>query len=340
MTADVVRVGGRGPLGLTSLGVVTAARAGKLEVRPSAWRNAKGLAAGVSSCRFLPEALGGVDRLFALARPALEEALAGVREPVPLALGLAGPERPDAPREPGELLRRLARGGDHALPVDEARSTLHATGHASFGAALEAAAALVERGAPLALAGAVDSVVGPDALAWLDAGYRLHGEGVEDGVIPGEGAAFVLLAGPLRGGATPFEGPAPPRVASVHFARTALEPGGGEPEGPVLAQAVTSLVHEAMAIAAPRWILNDVDEYHRVREWSRVELRVAPAFEGVPELRVPDRFGDVGAATGALAALLVARSWSIGAPPRGPALVALHSDGAERSVFLLSEASP
>ncbi|MFT3764214.1 MAG: beta-ketoacyl synthase N-terminal-like domain-containing protein [Minicystis sp.] len=337
--AWIAEVGARGPLGLNSLQVTTAARAGKLEVRESLDLDKRKRPIGSARARFLPEDLVGIERLVRLGAPALREAGRALLPAVPLVVGIAGSERPDVGAEvEAEIVPRLARAAE--IAIDEARSSVIRAGNASFVMALEAAIALLDKGAPAVLVGGVDSLVHPAAYAWLDAAHRLHAEGTEDGIIPAEAAAFVML---VPGGAIDgrlFRPPAPMPLAGVRFARSGREVAALDPDGPILAETLTSLVQAALVAsgAPPAWVISDLDEMHRVREWSRVELRCHPVFEGAQHDRLPDLFGDVGAATGALAAAYACRGWSLGGSPRGVMLATLASDGAERGVLAIEEA--
>jgi 3-oxoacyl-[acyl-carrier-protein] synthase-1 len=337
--AWIVEVGARCPLGLNSLQVTTAARARKLEARESRLVDKRNQPVGTVRSRFLPEDLFGIERLVRLGAPALREAGRHLLGPVPLVVGIADRERPDVGDDvEADLLPRLVKASEVA--VDEARSLVVRGGHASFVGALEAALVKLEQGAPAVLVGCVDSLVHPAAVAWLDAAHRLHADGTEDGIIPSEAAAFALLVpgGPID--ARAFRAPAPTPLAALRWARSARDESALDPEGPIAAETLTSLVQAALSAlgAPPAWLMTDLDEMHRVREWSRVELRCHPVFERAEHCRVPDLFGDVGAATGALAAAYACRGWALGGAPRDAMVAALAADGAARGVFALQEA--
>jgi 3-oxoacyl-[acyl-carrier-protein] synthase-1 len=352
----IVAVGARSPLGLNALQLTTAARAQKREVRTSTLRDRRDALVGLVYSRFLPEALYGAERMIRLAAPALAEAAATLAEPVPLFLGLAGPERPDLPANTDiELARRIVEAS--GARVDPARIEVFRAGHASFAFALEAARQAFAAGQPAALVGCVDSYVHPRAIAWLDEAFRLHAASIEDGIIPSEGAAFALvLAAKAREAASLFGPITPSPIAIIRHLGTALNPSAADPEGPIDSVVSTELVQRALAAmagindvgsaprafgpnAGPAWLMTDIDEAHRITEWSRVELRCQPAFEATDHTRLPELFGDTGAATGALAAAFACGSFSLGSAPRGDVLIALASDGPPRGVVVLSEVS-
>jgi len=338
--ALIAEVGARGPLGLNSLQVTTAARARKLEPRGSALRDKREYPVGVARSRFLPDDLFGLERLVRLGAPALREAGRLLLAEAPLLVGIAEGDRPDIDAESeAEIVPRLAAASE--IAIDGPRSRVIRAGNASFAVALEAALDLLEEGCPAVLVGGVDSFMHPAAIKWLDAAHRLHAPRTDDGIIPSEAAAFALL---IPGGAPDPRAlrlPAPAPIGRVRFARAARDESALDPDGPVLAETITSLVRGALAAigAPPGWLVTDVNEQHRAREWSRVEQRCHPAFARATSERAPDLFGDVGAATGALAAAYACRGFSLGGAPRGAMLAALHADGPSRGVFALTDAS-
>lgn len=337
--AWIVEVGARCPMGLSSLQVTTAARAGKREVREDgALLDKHHNPIGTCRARFLPDDLAGVDRLVHLGAPALREAARGLVGPAPLVLAAAEEGRPDAgPEIEAEIVARLAKAA--GIDLDEPRSQVIRGGQAGFAEALEAALALLEKGAPAVIVGGVDSLVNRAAAAWLDAAHRLHAEGTEDGIIPAEGAAFLLLVPLGAVDARLFVPPAPAPLAKLCWVGTGRDDAAVLDEPSTLAEPLTALVQGALSSleAPPSWVILDADELHRVREWMHVELRCHPAFEDARQDRVPDIFGDVGAATGAVAAAYACRGWALGGSPRGGLVVSLASDGARRGAFALEE---
>ena len=348
----IVAVGARSPIGLTALPPTPAARAQKREVRPSTLRDRREALVGLVYSRFLPEDLHGAERMIRLAGPALAEAAMTLAEPVPLFLGLAGPERPDLPAGAEiELARRIVASS--GARVDAARIEVFRAGHASFAVALEAAERAFAAGLPAALVGSVDSYVHPQAIAWLDEALRLHATSIDDGIIPSEGAAFALvLAARPREAAGLFGPVTPSPMAIIRHVGTGNDLTATDPEGPIAGLVSTEIVQRALAAmsgpidvgstpraAGPAWLMTDIDEAHRITEWSRVELRCKPLSEAIEHTRLPERFGDTGAATGALGVAYACRSFSLGSAPRGDVLIALASDGPPRGVIVLSEVS-
>jgi 3-oxoacyl-[acyl-carrier-protein] synthase-1 len=64
----------------------------------------------------------------------------------------------------------------------------------------QALSAIQAQQAEAVIVGGIDSYYDPDLLEWLDQEMRLHGLECENGFIPGEAAAFVVVA--RRGSAT------------------------------------------------------------------------------------------------------------------------------------------
>lgn len=337
----ITGAGARSPLGLDALQVTLCARAGKIEPRPTPFLDRRNYPIGDVRALCLPDDLYGFERLVELAVPALREAAATLgprraagdarlRPPLLLALPEAG-RADDDPRLGPTLVETIAKRAE--IPIDLARSEVFRAGQAGFAMALARAAALLrEREVHAVLVGGVDSYHHPGVLASLDEGYRLHAPAVSDGFTPSEGAAFVLLE-PSR--------TSEPPLARLLLAGTTREETVAT-GAPNLAEAMTRLVRGAAEAAAPlRWILTDINgERHRVREWTMVQMRMDDLIEeGARVERWVEEFGDAGAATGALLAVLACVQWQTGCAPAGSAFIALHSESPERGVVVLEGAS-
>lgn len=339
-TPRIFSVGARSPLGLSALQVAMCARAQRIEPRSTHFTDHKGHFVGAVRSVCLSDELFGFDRFVALGAPALREAARHRSGRVPLVLALPDRARPDqTSRFDAELCGELAARSGAA--VDVAASTIVRGDNAAFGLALEAAVAMLAAGAPLVLAGGLDSYYSGEALAWLDEDRRIFSHHSEQGIVPSEGAAFVLLGRPdLPSGALGPGVPEPPRATLVHLANGREETvASGEPN---LGKAMTALVRGAIAAARERisWLVTDVNgERHRVREASLVEARIAEDLAESGRVdALPRELGDVGAATGALH-LAVAVTWMrTGAAPARSALFLSSSEGPERSAFVVEGA--
>ncbi|HKM57011.1 MAG TPA: beta-ketoacyl synthase N-terminal-like domain-containing protein, partial [Isosphaeraceae bacterium] len=190
----IAGVGARTPLGLNAPASAAAVRAaiGAIRLHPY-FVDKAGEPMSVTMDAVLSPDLGGVERLAALAIPAMKEALAPLgtqsnfRGRIPAFIGLpeVRPGRP--PRLEDELTPRLEK----ELAV---RVTMIPKGHSSGLMALEEAWKAIQEGrAEFYLAGGVDSYLEPETLEWLDREKQLLSAQNRSGFPPGEGAGFCLV---------------------------------------------------------------------------------------------------------------------------------------------------
>jgi 3-oxoacyl-[acyl-carrier-protein] synthase-1 len=345
-----VGVGARTAHGLTALQVTMSARAHKLAPHASHVVDMRGEAIATARLLSIGDEVLGIDRFVALGGPALTQAAfpwlshasqrSQLPAKLPLFLALPSESRPGLdPRLKRHLLGALATRAH--VPIDEERSELvfgcRGGGVAVFERALEA----LSRGDCEAVAvGGIDSYFDPDALEHLDAEMRLHGPEVENGIIPGEGAGFVVLAPRRR--STSLH-----RYGSILAAATEDEPRPyGSPE-PCHGLGITLAVKRAIAGASLgdrsiRWVLTDVvNERHRVDEWSYAFARAHAAFTPDVEHDQPLlHTGDLGAASAAVLLAIAATRWDTGCAKGDVALIAAHSDGPERGAMVARGEAP
>ncbi len=284
----------------------------------------------------------GVERIEALAGAALAEAVAeasrsGVRvEGAALVLALPHPR-------PGlgslqSLADRLSAGACRLVP----HRTLEG-GHAAGLAALaEGNRTIARRDFEVCVVGAVDTHLCPDTLEWLDGRDKLHGPGRPWGLVPGEAAAFVVLASP-RWAPRAASGPIGTVRAVAASLETRLDPSGPPCLGEGLSQAIADAC--APALAAGRRV-SDVycdlnGERWRAAEYGFAVLKLGDVLENPSDFWSPaDCWGDVGAASGTLltvAALAAGRrGWARG----DEAVVWCASESAERGAALFSCGPP
>jgi 3-oxoacyl-[acyl-carrier-protein] synthase I len=262
-------------------------------------------------------------RLLRLAAPSLRAAAKDAGPHVVLFLGLPRLHADVAPwmKHVPEYLEQLT--GVH---LDHRRSVVVPEGRAAALLALERALELLQSdpGAEVVVGG-VDSYLDMRLLEGLDREGRLLGPRVMDGFIPGEGAAFFRLSSASR------HSPTDSADVLVHGAAYVMDPThryGTEPargEGLALAldrvrQHTTGLAPIATAFAG----LNG--ESFDAKLWGVARLRHNDCF--APNMLVEhpaDKFGDAGAAMGAMLVALAARSLARGTRP-GPMLVWTASD--------------
>jgi 3-oxoacyl-[acyl-carrier-protein] synthase I len=344
--AVIVGVGARTASGLTALQATMSARALKLDPRPSHMIDHAGEPIATARLRSIGDNVFGIDRFLALAGPALAQAAfpwltaqhARTRTTprLPLVVALPSKTRPGVdPRLEQHLLAALEAHAHVAL--DPARSEIVSRCRGGGVIAFERALALLARGDCDAIAvGGIDSYFDPDALEYLDRELRLHGPDTENGFIPGEAAAFVVLASRRRASAVY-------RYGQVISAASADEPRPYGSEEPCTALGITLAVKRAVEAIGPRarrvgWVLTDVaNERHRVDEWSYAFARAHLALtEDVIHDQPLLRTGDVGAASAALLVAMAAVRWQTGCAARDCALIATHSDGPERGAMVVS----
>jgi 3-oxoacyl-[acyl-carrier-protein] synthase I len=316
----IVSVGARAALGLHALQVALGMRAGLFEPRASRLSDARGRAIGCCRVGGLGADLHGAARLLALAEPALREASAGQDlSDVALIVALPIPERADGAPQMDELGAELAtRLGAPFASVQVIRQ-----GHTGGLAALVIAHKLLRDGCPGVLVGGVDSYYHPDVLASLDGELRLHALGIDDGFVPGEGAAFMML----RPQASPDD------LAHVVAMRLASEPAMLDEERPNIAEGLSEAIRGTDGTDA-RWVMTDVNaEHRRTREWTLVATRHRLTAGEVS--RPCSELGDLGAATVPMMAAIACGWWRHGCAPNREVLLLASSSDDRRGAALL-----
>ncbi len=220
-----------------------------------------------------------------------------------------------------------ATGGTFALELRPDR--LYPRGRAGAFVALHAALDVLARGAcPVALVGGLDSRVDPLTLRALADGNRLLGRRNPDGLLPGEGAAFVLLASVRAAAASQA------RARLTHCA-VAREPHPRGRSGPNVALGLTAVLRELRLQHPGRVDLvlsAQTGEGLYGRAFSYAYLRNATLMpEPLRMVTLGALLGDAGAATGAMALVAAIAGQQPGAvagrPPRhGSALTYGESD--------------
>jgi len=276
-------------------------------------------------------------RMLRLAAPALQAVAKDLKRPLPLFLGLPDLKPADAPwlvHVPA-YLQKLTDG-----VVERQGSAIVPHGRAAALMALELALNAIQTD-PTAtvIVGGVDSYLDLRLLATLDSEQRILGPRVMDGFIPGEGAAFYVLSGT---GATQI-GPRGPRVI-VHAAASAMDAGhryGSEPaKGEGLAAALLEARQRAGQLPAPigTTFAGFNGESFDAKMWGVARLRHNDFFSPAMVIDHPaDKYGDAGAATGAILLALASKALLTGARP-GPALVWAASDREPRACAVVSVA--
>lgn len=301
--ASVAGVGLACPVGLYSAAALAAMRAGITRIVER--DDVEGPAGPVRAhtLSVVDVRASRLERSLALARHALQEAVSGIEGPTvaPLHCFLALPEPGVGPRlDPEELATglRVTTGAGAPLRLELGGRATFESGRAGVFKALAAAVeALAGEPARPCVIGGIDSLVDPVTLMGLAARNRLLGPTNVDGILPGEGAAFVLLAHP---GAV---GHYRAHVVATHIADEPLpRDGASERLSASLGLAAVFKALRAEFTGRVDEIFAGVtSEVYFGRELSHAYLRNEPLMpEPLRWQALGGLLGDVGAAAGAI----------------------------------------
>jgi 3-oxoacyl-[acyl-carrier-protein] synthase-1 len=275
----------------------------------------------------LPRSLRGFERLCALALLAMEEACAGVEGRAPMALILCAPELKG---EEKQILERLFTGS--TLPLERKRSVVFARGRSGVIAGLQTASSWLgsERSAACLLVG-VDSLLSGSRISrGLERGEVLH-EGLEEGYVPGEGAAALLLT----------RYPDPDSRATIMGVGIGREEAGADPRRPLVGEGFSIAAAQALRLAGvdPAQLAAISHECTglQVQFEEYLLARGRAPLDQCRDARVFNAglsAGEAGAAAGALSALMMA-FFAEKEVIEGPALSLLRGEGAERGALVI-----
>lgn len=300
----------------------------------------------VARAGYVPDDVGGLERLLALAIPAAEEALdvlasvAHVVEPFPVVVGLP-PQRPGLPQgnqhQFADRFLSWMSAHHHINRVDTFASG-HASGLQALAAGYEMIAAGITR---WCLVGGVDSYIDVDTLEWLEACHQVHSAGAKNnawGFIPGEGAGFCLLASAEAARTLRLDvGVRVQGVAVAHedklIKTDSVCLGHGLTEA--FERTFASLRDEDEQVDA---IVCDMNgEPYRADEFGFATMRTARRFQDSSIFSAPaDCWGDVGAASGPLFVNLVAIAHRKRYASPARTLVWTSSESGERAAAILA----
>jgi 3-oxoacyl-[acyl-carrier-protein] synthase-1 len=274
-------------------------------------------------------------RILRLAALSFKAVAKDMDSPVPVFVGLPDLNPAEAPWlvDVPAYLQNLTK-----VSIDRGRSAIVPHGRAAGIMALELALnALQNDPAGTVVVGGVDSYLDLRLLAMLDSERRILGSRVMDGFIPGEGAAFYVLSGSAT------QGDKGPRVI-VNAAASSMDAGhryGDAPaKGEGLAVALNQLRQRAGQLPSPvrTTFAGFNGESFDAKLWGVARTRHSDFFAPGMVIEHPaDKFGDTGAAMGAMLVALAKKSLTIRARP-GPALVWAASDREPRACAVLSVA--
>jgi 3-oxoacyl-[acyl-carrier-protein] synthase-1 len=305
-TTSIVGVGLACPLGLRSDHAVCAIEAGivrfaELDPPPSIVAEP----VRVSILDELDPTLDRTARMSFFGRHALTEAVGGLRhlftsKPVPCLLAVPEPiggTGPDLRAITTELATVAADVGKLQLSL---RSPwIYPEGRAGVFRALETAASLLDEGhCDLAVVGGLDSLVAPEVLAPLIELELVRSDESRDGIIPGEGAAFVVLAHPRLV-------PAHRALATVRAIAVGTEPRPRFDSRPSQAEGLTRVFHhlrQQLGARVDQVFSAQTGQGFYGRQLAYAHLRNTTLMPEPMRIReLGPCLGDVGAAAGTIA---------------------------------------
>jgi 3-oxoacyl-[acyl-carrier-protein] synthase-1 len=200
-----------------------------------------------------------------------------------------------------ELILRICKAVD--VPDLTSRTQVFSLGHAAVFQALQDAIAHLMRGRiRYAIIGAVDTYLDEATLHWLADINRLKTDRTVNGIIPGEGAAFIVIenkeAAVARGASL---------LARLDGMATAMEANNIYTDTPCRGDGLTMSLQHTLALLPDRGIDTSVvvcdlnGERYRATEWGLTLSRALGTIRRSPAVWHPaSSIGDTGAAAGAI----------------------------------------
>lgn len=326
------------PVGLDAQSACAAMRAGIARFEELPYRDNTGEPVIGAVVPGLDPDLPRAHRLLELLALALQETLDRVQslpfESIPLIVCLAEPNRPGGG---GQLARKFVGAIERKLGVSfhPDYSGVVVKGHTAGFRALRVARRLMREGDIQAcLICAVDSYINASSLNWLDTHWRLKTEENSDGVIPGEGAAAMLV--------TPAATEKAVKVCGLGFGH---EKAAILTEEPMLGLGMTEAV--TVALTESRHQMHEFDfrmsdvagESYGFREQALVLARVMRARrDEFPIWHCSDSIGDIGAAAGICQMVILADAFANSYAPGPRAICSTSSVPGHRAVCVVEKA--
>jgi 3-oxoacyl-[acyl-carrier-protein] synthase I len=292
--------------------------------------------------------VGLFERLLLLAGPAIDETLAPLvdrlrllKVPLTLLLGLPA-ERPGFTASMGsEVFSRLAARVDADIPLDGGKPLL--LGHVAGLVAVEEGCRLIREGrCEACLAGGVESYIDRVTIEWIDWTGQLHAPSNPWGFTPGEAAGFCLLVSPQLAARLELEA-----LVTVVAVATVQEQQLRRDHAVCLGEGLTDSFRRSLAglpsaeTKVTRLICDHNGQPHRGEEYAFAALRVHGRLQDPSDLFTPARsWGDVGAASGPLFAMLAASQRNSRRTGGPYSLIWTSAMVAERTSALLCAGAP
>lgn len=340
MRAQVIGFGASTAVGLNAAQTAAAVRAGIAGMQQHPYMvDGSGDPLVVAAAHIPPDLTDPVDRLLALAQPAIEETRrhSGFGMPIHAVVAMPPPRpglSPDTLQSVSDRLRRSL------TPVDRLASfEVIARGHAAGVGAFERALSVIqEDGAAAVIVGGIDSYLFADTIDWLDATDQVHCEANAWGFFPGEAAAFCLLCDNAQAERAGVQG-----LISVRSAATSQEANRIRTETVCIGEGLTAawrgaLEHATLELPFVGATFLDMNgQPYRADEYGFSMLRTRQFFLDDDATFTPaDCLGDVGAASAALYTILAATAHCRHYASHRCSLVSTSSDDGLRGAMVLA----
>lgn len=343
----IIGTGARTPLGLNAPATAAAVRAGVTMMQEHPFMiDKQGEKMVVSLDAELPIEIGGVDRFIQLAVDPSLEALKAILDAslsIPaISIFVTLPEpRPGVHKnlelEFGERFR------SHLSEYVEIHHfSCHSLGHAGGLACIENALSRIGSArSQLCLVGGIESYLDPETLEWLDEMEQLHSQSTIWGFCPGEGAGFCLFASQevadglgLSGSVQLLSAASANEINRIKTETVCIGEGLSE----AFKKTLANLPNEARVDHT----ISDMNgEPYRGDEYGFAMLRSRGKLSDESDFQTPaDCWGDVGAASGPLFAILAAFAAEKGYAPGPLTLLSTSSEGGLRAAALLQNMRP
>jgi 3-oxoacyl-[acyl-carrier-protein] synthase-1 len=341
--AHLVATGASTALGRSTLSAAAAVRAGLAAQHQHPFMiDRLGKPIVVARAPWLAPELALRRRLSSLMLEAFKQALEPVAPAlkatgVPLAIVVGLPaERPGLPRG---LERKLVQELERNVPegVSVSIKTGLSLGHVAGLAAMQEGCRLIHEGhAHVVVAGGVESYIDRTTLEWLDWTGQLAAESNPRGFVPGEAAGFCVLASDealWRVGLS--------SLGMIGGCATEREPRLRRDEAVCIGEGLTHAFKRSLAWLQPNERVDQLiydfnGQPHRAEEYGFAMLRVGNRFRDPTDLQTPAQsWGDVGAASGPLFAILALAAAARGYSQGSTTLLWTNAMVAERSSAII-----